>query len=124
MLDAVFAATLSNAGVTPVRGEKWFHARQFAGSTRSTSLRASSALALPRSVQEFFERWVGRSAERGGFCVMLFGQVFRRRLRGGVNDREIKMRIGVIGISGDGFEYFFFRRFLPALLDRGDAEII
>src|SRR6266446_9896759 len=79
---------------------------------------------LPRSVQEVFERWVGCGAERGGFCVMLFGQVFRRWLRGRVNDREIEMRIGVIGISGDGFEYFFFRRFLPALLARSDAEII
>src|ERR1700730_1214716 len=79
---------------------------------------------LPRSVQEVFERWVGCGAERGSFCVMLFGQVFRRRLRGRVNDREIEMRIGVIGISGDGFEYFFFRRFLPALLASSDAEII
>jgi len=55
---------------------------------------------------------------------MLFSQVFGRRVARGVNDREIKMRIGVIGLGGDGFEYFFLRRFLPALLARGDTEII
>ncbi len=55
---------------------------------------------------------------------MLFGQLFCRRLRRGIDDGKIEMSVGVIGIVGDGFEYFSFRRFLPALLARSDAEII
>ena len=34
------------------------------------------------------------------------------------------MSIGVVGIVGDGFEYFLFRRLLPALLAGSDPEII
>ena len=34
------------------------------------------------------------------------------------------MRIRVIGVHGDRVEHFLFRGLLPALLARGDAEII
>ena len=34
------------------------------------------------------------------------------------------MRIRVIRIIRDGFEHFFFRRFLPAFLAGGDTKVI
>src|SRR6267378_8687931 len=62
--DSRIDNVIEHGEITPVRSEKWFHARKFVGSTRSTSLRSSSALALPKSVQERFERRVGCGAER------------------------------------------------------------
>ena len=55
---------------------------------------------------------------------MPFRQFLRRRIRRRVDDREIEMRIGVIRIIVDRFEHFFLRRFLPAFLAGGDAEVI
>ena len=81
------------------------------------------SIALP-SVKQFLERRIALGAERRGLGVMLLGQFFRRRTGGGVNDSEIKMRVGVIGIIGDGFEDFSLGRFLPAFLAGGNPEII
>jgi hypothetical protein len=55
---------------------------------------------------------------------MLFCLLFGRRLRSGINDSEIKMRIRVARIVRNRLGHFFLGRFLPAFLARGDAEII
>ena len=52
------------------------------------------------------------------------GQFLRRRLRRRVDHREIKVRVGVIGIIRDRFQHFFLGGFLPAFLTGGDPEII
>ena len=55
---------------------------------------------------------------------MLFCLLFGRRLRSGINDGEIKMRIRVTRIVRNRLDHLFLGRFLPAFLARGDAEII
>src|SRR4030095_1286497 len=55
---------------------------------------------------------------------MTLRSFFRRRRGGGVDHRKIKMRVGIVGFNRDGFEHFFLRRFLPAFLAGGNAEII
>ena len=49
---------------------------------------------------------------------------FRGRLAGRVNHRQIEMGVRVIRVRRDRVEHFLFGGFLPALLARGDAEII
>ena len=55
---------------------------------------------------------------------MQLGLLFRWRLRGRVDDGEIVVRVGVIGIGGDRQVHLFLGCFLPAFLARGDTEII
>ena len=37
---------------------------------------------------------------------------------------KVKVRIGVVGFGGDGFQHFLLRGFLPTLLAGGDSKII
>ena len=55
---------------------------------------------------------------------MEFGLLSGRRVIGGVDHREIEVSVRVIGIHRDRIEQFLLRGLLPALLARGDSEII
>src|ERR1700730_12232586 len=88
------------------------------------SVRMAAILFYPGLVEKFFERRVGSGAELFRSGIMSFRQLFRRRLRRGVNHCQIKMRIGVVRIVRNGLEHFFLSRFLPTLLTGGDSQVV
>ena len=92
--------------------------------TASTAQTVSASEIAFHLAQQLLERGIGLGAQRSRLHVMQFGLLLGGRLVGGVNDREIEMRIRVIGIRRDRVEHFLFRRLLPALLARGNAKII
>src|SRR5438270_7007535 len=76
------------------------------------------------SLQQFFEGRARFYAERSGPGIMLSGEFFRARLRGDENDREIKMRIGVVRIAGESLKYLLLCLFLSTFLAGSNTEII
>src|SRR6266581_4079388 len=77
-----------------------------------------------RSPQQFFQRRARFYAERSGPGIMFFGEFFRARLRSDENDREIKMRIGVVRIVGESLKDLLLCLLLSPFLAGGDTEII
>src|SRR5262249_8503480 len=77
-----------------------------------------------RSLQQLFQGWAGLRAERSRPRVMLSGKFLRRRLRSDENDRQIKVRLGVIGILRDSLKNLLLCFLLPPLLAGRDAEVI
>ena len=57
-------------------------------------------MSILRSMEQSFERWIAVGAELSGFGVMALGQFLRRRLGRSVDNREVEMCVGVIGIVG------------------------
>ena len=105
--------------VPPFRGEKnWFD------QARSIYAYRNERGLLTRSAQELVQRRIGFGAESEGLFVMAPGQFLCRRLRGRVNHGQIEMRVGVFGVVRDRLEHFFLGRFLPALLARGDSQVV
>src|SRR5438552_977991 len=76
------------------------------------------------SLQQFFEGRARFYAERSRPGIMFLGEFFRARLRGDENDREIKMRIGVVRVVGERLKDLRLCLFLSAFLAGGDTEII
>jgi hypothetical protein len=55
---------------------------------------------------------------------MFFGKFPRGRLRRDEKDREIKMRVGIVRIFGDGLKHLFLCLLLSAFLAGSDAQVI
>lgn len=55
---------------------------------------------------------------------MLPGEFFRSRLRGDENDRQIKMRIGVVRIVGESLKDLLLCLLLSPFLAGGDTQIV
>ncbi len=87
-------------------------------------LATQDRLSILDSLQQFFEEWARFYAERSGPGIMLSGEFFRARLRGDENNREIKMRIGVVRVVGERLKDLRLCLFLSAFLAGGDTEII
>ncbi len=79
---------------------------------------------VSRSLQQFFEGRARFYAERSGPGIMFFGEFFRARLRGDEDDREVKMRIGVVRIVGERLKDLLLCLLLSPFLAGGDTEIV
>src|SRR5436190_2192641 len=76
------------------------------------------------SFDQLLECGVRLGAQLRRELVMLAGVFLVGRLLGREDDGEVEMGVGILRIEGGRGLEFLLRRFLPALLARGDAEIV
>src|SRR5213076_9000 len=77
-----------------------------------------------RSLQQFFQGGTGLRAERSRPRVMFSSKLLRYRLGCDENDRQIKVRVSVVGILRDSLKNLLLCFFLPPFLTGRDTQVI
>ena len=77
-----------------------------------------------RSLQQFFQGRAGLRAERSRPRVMFSGKFLRCRLGCDENDRQIKVRVGILGILRNSLKNLLLCFFLPPFLACRNTEVI